>query len=123
MMKVDFYLADLPASLSSPAHQVIRKTMIIITSEVIIDEKHWTEACELAQVHVAASRKEPGCISHRYLLSPEIDHCLFFYEEWKDRDAIDFHFQQSYSRAISKNFNLWAISEVIINFHHVETPV
>ena len=95
--------------------------MIIITSEVIIDENHWEEALELARVHVTASRKEEGCISHRYLLSHEIDHCIFFFEEWKDRDAIDYHFQQSYSRAISKNFNLWATGEVKINFHHVES--
>jgi quinol monooxygenase YgiN len=45
---------------------------------------------------------------------------LFFYEEWLDRAAIDFHFSQSYSRHLSKMFQTWATSEVKINFHKVE---
>lgn len=87
--------------------------MIIITSEVIIQK--------LARAHVHSSRKEAGCISHRYLLSPEIDHCIFFYEEWENREAIDSHFQQSYSKAISRNFSVWATNEIKINFRHVES--
>jgi len=95
--------------------------MIIITSEVIIQKEHWQEALELARAHVHSSRKEAGCISHRYLLSPEIDHCIFFYEEWENREAIDSHFQQSYSKAISRNFSVWATNEIKINFRHVES--
>ena len=95
--------------------------MIIITSEVTIAEAHWEDALRLAKMHVESSRKEEGCISHRYLISPEIDHCIFFYEEWQSREAIDFHFSQSYSKAISKKFNLWATNEIQINFHHVKS--
>jgi quinol monooxygenase YgiN len=95
--------------------------MIIITSEVTIAEVHWEDALELAKMHVESSRMEEGCISHRYLISPEIDHCIFFYEEWQNRDAIDFHFNQSYSKAISESFNLWATNEIQINFHHVKS--
>ena len=95
--------------------------MIIITSEVVIEEAHWEEALELAKQHVQASREEEGCISHRYLISPEIDHCIFFYEEWQNREAIDLHFAQSYSKTISKNFNQWAANEIQINFHHVKS--
>ena len=91
--------------------------MIIITSEVIISEERWNDALELAHAHVTASRKEDGCISHRYLTSPEIDHCIFFYEEWKDQAAIDFHFQQENSKQIDRNFRSWATNEVKINFH------
>jgi quinol monooxygenase YgiN len=94
--------------------------MIIITSEVRITPQHWEEALGLAQVHVEASRKEAGCISHRYLLSPEVENCIFFYEEWKDREAIDYHFKQEYSKAISKHFGLWSTDKIEINFHQVE---
>jgi quinol monooxygenase YgiN len=44
---------------------------------------------------------------------------MFFYEEWVDRAAIDFHFSQRYSRHLSKSFQAWATSEVKINFHTV----
>jgi len=94
--------------------------MIIITSEVIIKKEHWEEALELAQKHVNASRLEDGCISHQYLISPEIEHCIFFYEEWKDRAAIDYHFKQSYSLEIRKNFGRWVTNEIDIKFHKVE---
>ncbi len=93
--------------------------MIIITSEVLIEAQHWQSALVLAQSHVEASRQEEGCISHRYLLSPEKEYCIFFYEEWKDRQAIDHHFKQGYSLEISRNFRKWAINEVVINFHQV----
>ena len=91
--------------------------MIIITSEVIIKEERWAQALELAQRHVTASREEEGCISHRYLLSPEKEHCIFFYEEWQDRAAIDYHFKQSYSKEVARNFKLWAANKLKINFH------
>ena len=93
--------------------------MIIITSEITIDESKWQAALDLAKSHVEQSRLEPGCISHRYLISPEKKNCMFFYEEWVDRAAIDFHFTQRYSRHISKSFQAWATSEVKINFHTV----
>jgi quinol monooxygenase YgiN len=95
--------------------------MIIITSEVTIAQTHWDDALALAKTHVESSRKEEGCISHRYLISPEIERCIFFYEEWQNREAIDFHFNQSYSKAISKHFNLWATNDIEINFHHVKS--
>ncbi len=93
--------------------------MIIITSEVVINPKHWQAALAQTRAHVEASRREPGCISHRFLISPEIENCLFFYEEWRDRAAIDHHFKQDYSRAISKNLTEWAMNKVKINFHLV----
>ncbi len=93
--------------------------MIIITSEVVIAVEHWGAALKLAQTHVEASRKEEGCISHRYLLSPEKEYCIFFYEEWKDRGAIDHHFKQSYSLEVSRSFRKWATNEIAINFHSV----
>jgi len=93
--------------------------MIIITSEVTFTADKWDEALELAKSHVEKSRLETGCKSHRYLISPEHEHCLFFYEEWVDRAAIDFHFAQPYSRHLSKMFQLWATNQIKINFHHV----
>jgi len=94
--------------------------MIIITSEVTFQQEHWEEALELAQKHVSASRLEDGCISHRCLISPEKKHCVFFYEEWKDRASIDYHFKQSYSLKISKKFRQWATNEIELKFHKVE---
>ncbi len=93
--------------------------MIIITSEVIVKPEHWEEALEVADRHVKASRLESGCISHRYLVSPELENCLFFYEEWQDRAAIDAHFEQPYSLEVSSKLGKWASNKVKINFHTI----
>ena len=55
--------------------------MIIITSEITISESKWQAAVDLAKSHAEQPRLEPGCISHRYLISPEKKNCMFFYEK------------------------------------------
>ena len=41
---------------------------------------------------IAASRAEPGCISYTLYRNPHEPTAFFFFEEWKDQAAIDFHF-------------------------------
>lgn len=41
---------------------------------------------------VAASRAEAGCISYTLYQEPADRTSFFFFEEWKDQAAVDFHF-------------------------------
>jgi quinol monooxygenase YgiN len=45
----------------------------------------------LAQEVVTATRKEPGCISYRFLQDAFDDCEVSFVEEWQDRDSITAH--------------------------------
>jgi quinol monooxygenase YgiN len=45
-----------------------------------------------AKAVIAASRAEPGCISYTLLQDPYDKTVFFFFEEWKNQQAIDDHF-------------------------------
>ncbi len=48
---------------------------------------------------LAASRAEPGCISYTLYQNPHEKTAFFFFEEWKDQAAIDFHFATPHFKA------------------------
>ena len=45
-----------------------------------------------AQALIDASRAEAGCISYTMYQNPTDRTSFFFFEEWKDQAAVDFHF-------------------------------
>ncbi|MBW2295638.1 MAG: antibiotic biosynthesis monooxygenase [Deltaproteobacteria bacterium] len=93
--------------------------MIIITSTVTIKADHYDEAVAFSKLHVAASRLEDGCLSHRYFEDPENPRTLIFLEYWKDQAAIDSHFAQPYSLEFAKAFRSWCEGNLNLDFHHV----
>ena len=93
--------------------------MIIITATVTIKADHYADAVALSKRHVAASRLEDGCLSHRYFEDPEAERTLVFLEYWKDQDAIDHHFAQSYSREFAASFRSWCEGDLGLELHHV----
>lgn len=48
---------------------------------------------------LAASRAEPGCISYTLYQNPHERTSFFFFEEWQDQAAIDFHFATPHFKA------------------------
>lgn len=48
---------------------------------------------------IAASRAEPGCISYTLYQNPHERTFFFFFEEWKNQAAIDFHFATPHFKA------------------------
>lgn len=52
-----------------------------------------------AKPMLAASRAEPGCISYTLYQDPYDRTSFFFFEEWKDQAAIDFHFATPHFKA------------------------
>lgn len=70
--------------------------MIVITGRMKIPDQNRGPFFELAKRQVELSRHEAGCLNYwLYEDSLKPGH-FFFYEEWRDRNAIDFHFKQSY---------------------------
>ncbi len=51
---------------------------------------------------IAASRAEPGCISYTPYQNPYEKTAIFFFEEWKDQAAIDFHFATPHFKAFGE---------------------
>ena len=88
--------------------------MIVITATVEIRADHWPQATALAERHCQASRREPGCISHDWYPHPTREHTLFFYEQWRDRAAIDAHFAEPTSTELVRGFQGWARSDVVL---------
>ena len=53
----------------------------------------------VAKPMLAASRAEAGCISYTLYQDPYDRTAFFFFEEWKDQAAIDFHFATAHFKA------------------------
>ena len=70
--------------------------MIVITGVAQIAEKNRAAFAKVAERQVTLSRAEPGNVSYAYFEDAMEPGRFFFYEEWRDRPAVDFHFAQSY---------------------------
>jgi len=93
--------------------------MLLITARVAVAAEHWDEAVALAKSHVAASRREPGCLGHDYFIAPDCDRTLVFLERWKDQAAIDAHFAEPYSREFAVRYKEWCEGALAIEIHQV----
>ena len=70
--------------------------MIIISGSAHVSDANRVAFLKIGAEQVANSRREAGCVSYGFyedLLAPGY---FFFYEEWKDQAAVDFHFAQPY---------------------------
>lgn len=79
--------------------------MIIITGSVDIRESCLKDALSLSLGHVARSRTEDGCISHDVSQSVDAPNKLFFFEQWRDNDAVQAHFALPSSQQFVKNLS------------------
>jgi quinol monooxygenase YgiN len=77
--------------------------MIIVTGSVLVRDGAAEDAIALSLEHVRRSRLEPGCLSHAVHQDTENPQRLFFFEEWRDRDALSAHFALPASRAFAKS--------------------
>jgi len=93
--------------------------MHLITARVEVREEHWDEAVALAKSHVAASRREPGCLTHDWFVAPDAQRTLVFLERWKDRAAIEAHFAEPYSQQFAVKYKEWCAGDLAIEIHEV----
>ncbi|QHU99674.1 putative quinol monooxygenase [Synechocystis sp. CACIAM 05] len=50
----------------------------------------------LSQTFIEPSRSEPGCISYSFYEDETEDNSFLFFEVWRNRAALDYHFQTPY---------------------------
>lgn len=72
--------------------------MILVTGAILARPESYDEVLRLSLEHVARSRAEPGCISHAVHVDCENALRLFFFEQWRDEDALRAHFAVPASR-------------------------
>lgn len=74
--------------------------MIVITGSILAKPETFDTLAEAGLAHSARSRAEDGCVSHRCYRELEEPLRLFFYEEWRDMDAVKAHFAHPDTRII-----------------------
>jgi quinol monooxygenase YgiN len=69
--------------------------------QTTIEPDRMAEFMKLIQINAESTRKEPGCLRFDVVRSQESPNQFFFYELYKNAEAIDFHKTQSH-------FKLWS---------------
>lgn len=75
--------------------------MILVWGSVEAMDESLEEMLRLSLAHVARSRGEPGCMKHTVSIDAENGNRLNFYEEWKDMEALQQHFEVNASVAFA----------------------
>ena len=70
--------------------------MIIITGSATVSDSNRSAFLEIGERQVTNSRREAGNVSYAFFEDAMLSGQFFFYEEWKDQTAVDFHFKQPY---------------------------
>ena len=70
--------------------------MIIITGKANVPDADRAAFLAIAERQVTNSRQEAGCVSYAFYEDCLTPGTFFFYEEWADQKAVDFHFSQPY---------------------------
>ena len=71
----------------------MKEKQMIITANVKVKPDKVTDFVELTKELIAESRAESGNISYTLYQSPADSTQFIFLEEWKNQEAIDFHFE------------------------------
>ena len=76
--------------------------MLIVVGEVSGTSENIGELRRISLDHVHRSRKEDGCIEHAVHFDCEDELRLFFFERWRDHDALKAHFAVPESRLFAR---------------------
>ncbi len=70
--------------------------MIIITGSAMVADVNRAAFLEIGERQVMNSRREAGNLSYAFYEDAMAPGRFFFFEQWKDQAAVDFHFKQAY---------------------------
>ena len=93
--------------------------MIVITGTARIPAANRDAVRPVAERQVLLSRAEPGNVSYGWYEDRMEPGRFFFYEEWKDRTAVDFHFAQAYCHEFMEAARLLAEAAPEISIREV----
>ncbi|MBE9202236.1 antibiotic biosynthesis monooxygenase [Synechocystis salina LEGE 06099] len=69
---------------------------IIVAGNIKVRPEKRQEFIALSQTFIEPSRSEPGCISYSFYEDETEDNKFLFFEVWRNRAALDYHFQTPY---------------------------
>lgn len=93
--------------------------MIIITGSATVSDSNRAAFLAIGEQQVSNSRREAGCLSYAFYEDTMSPGRFFFYEEWKDQAAVDFHFKQPYCLDFIAKVRALAASPPEIKIHPV----
>lgn len=93
--------------------------MIIITGEALVSDENREAFRPVAERQVTLSRAEAGCLSYAYFEDAMQPGRFFFYEEWRDQAAVDFHFAQTYCHEFMEAATQLASNTPNVTLRHV----
>lgn len=99
--------------------------MYIITAKLTAKPECKDPLMALARDLVNHSREEQGCISYTMYTETMQENKLLFLEEWRDRQAIDQHFETPHFKTFVAGIGDLISDEPIISIHEIaatETP-
>ena len=72
--------------------------MIIISGTVAVKPERRAEAQRAALDMIAATLREPGCITYRFSADLADPNRIYIYEEWESPEALARHFESEHMR-------------------------
>lgn len=91
--------------------------MKIITVTCFAKSEKRSELIALCKSMIAPSKAEAGCIQYNFYQDVSDKNKFFFYEEWKDQSAIDFHFATDHFISFQPKFAAMITDEVDLKIH------
>jgi quinol monooxygenase YgiN len=93
--------------------------MKIITVHCYAKPETRSELIALCKEMIAPSRAESGCLYYSLFQDFAEENHFFFYEEWKDQSAIDFHMQTAHYKEFQKIFDSFLVRPAELKIHSV----
>ncbi len=94
--------------------------MKIITVAFTAKPEKQNEIIELCVGMIQPSRNEPGCISYIFYQNVAEKNKFFFFEEWKDQSAIDFHVTTKHYKDFVPKFETMITGSADLQIRSVE---
>ncbi|WP_338116553.1 MULTISPECIES: putative quinol monooxygenase [Synechocystis] len=69
---------------------------IIVAGNIKVKPEKREEFIALSQTFIGPSRSEPGCISYSFYEDETENNTFLFFEVWRNRAALEYHFQTPY---------------------------
>ena len=88
--------------------------MQIVTVEFMSTPENRNAIIHLCRSMIGPSRAEKGCISYNFYQNADDENAFFFFEEWKDQNAIDAHNKTKHYIDFVTKFNSLLLGEAVV---------
>ena len=95
--------------------------MLVVAGTITFDPAHQDRMAEAAQVVVAATRREPGCISYEFFSDLSTSGRFHLFEEWEDEASLLAHFETEHLAAFYEVMQASGLKTRDITRYHVSS--